>query len=172
MVNIIDILEKSVLYGEFTLSSGKDSDYYIDKYKFETDPKALDIIGEAISEKVEKIGPEKLGGVALGAVPLVAISSVKSDIPYVIIRKQKKEYGTGKSIEGELKKGEKILVIEDVITTGNSALDAVKTLRNHGATVKDIIVVVDRQEGGKEKLEKEKLKVHRLVKAEEILKDS
>lgn len=169
MVELTNIIKDSVLYGEFTLSSGKESNYYIDKYRFETNPRALDIIGEHIADKIKDINAKKIGGVSLGGVPLAAIASVKADIPYIIIRKKEKEYGTSNSIEGRLNKGEKIVIIEDIITTGNSSIEAIDQVRNQGGIVEDIIVVIDRQDGGKENLEKNGVNVHSLVLAEEIL---
>lgn len=169
MVELVDIIKDSVLYGDFTLSSGEESSYYIDKYMFETNPKALDIVGEHISDKIKDLDTKKIGGVALGGVPLAAIASVKSGVPYIIIRKKEKEYGTSNTIEGSLNKGEKIVIVEDIITTGNSSIEAINQIRNQGGIVEDIIVVVDRQQGGKENLEKNGVNVHSLVLAEEIL---
>jgi len=93
----------AVQYGEFELSHGGTSEYYVDKYLFETDPHCLELIAEAFADR---IGDAKLAGVALGAVPLVSVTSVETGLPYVIARKQKKEYGTGNLIEGDLEEGE------------------------------------------------------------------
>jgi len=158
----------AVQYGEFELSHGGTSDYYVDKYLFETDPHCLELIAEAFAEKIQE---SKLAGVALGAVPLVAVTSVETDLPYVIARKKAKEYGTAKRIEGRLDEGEEVVVLEDIATTGNSAIDAVEALREAGAEVNRVLVVVDRQEGASERLAEHDLELDALVTASELLAD-
>ncbi len=158
----------AVQYGEFELSHGGTSDYYVDKYLFETDPHCLELIAEAFAEKVDET---KLAGVALGAVPLVAVTSVETDLPYVIARKKAKEYGTAKRIEGRLEAGEEVVVLEDIATTGNSAIDAVEALREAGAVVNRVLVVVDREEGATERLAEHDLELDSLVTATELLAD-
>ncbi|MFB6200564.1 MAG: orotate phosphoribosyltransferase [Halorhabdus sp.] len=167
---LIDALTDAdaVRFGEFELSHGGTSDYYVDKYVFETDPTCLRLIAEAFAERLDET---KLAGVALGAVPLVAATSVETDTPYVIVRKQRKEYGTGNLVEGELLDGEEVVVLEDIATTGQSAIDAVEALREAGATVKRVLVVVDRQESARENLAAADLELEALVTAEELLAD-
>jgi orotate phosphoribosyltransferase len=156
----------AVRYGEFELSHGGTSDYYVDKYRFETDPRCLRLIASAFAERT---GGGKLAGVALGAVPLVAVTSVETDRPYVIARKQRKEYGTGNLIEGELEEGERVVVLEDIATTGQSAVDAVEALREAGAVVERVLVVVDRGEGAGELLAEHGVDLEALLTAEELL---
>ncbi len=158
----------AVQYGEFELSHGGTSDYYVDKYLFETDPHCLELIAEAFAEKIDE---SKLAGVALGAVPLVAVTSVETDLPYVIARKKAKEYGTAKRIEGRLEEGQEVVVLEDIATTGNSAIDAVEALREAGAEVNRVLVVVDREEGASEQLAEYDLELDSLVTASELLAD-
>lgn len=159
----------AVLHGEFTLSSGKTSNYYIDKYVFETDPVALEKVAEAVAEKAAGIDASKLAGVALGAVPLTAAASVESSLPYVIARKSAKDYGTSNAIEGDLSEGEEVVVVEDIVTMGSSAVEAIEKLRNAGAEVNHIIVVVDRQEGGVENIQDKDVEVHPLLTAEDLV---
>ena len=159
---------EAVQYGEFELSHGGTSDYYVDKYLFETDPRCLELIAEAFATKIDE---PKLAGVALGAVPLVAVTSVEIDLPYVIARKKAKEYGTAKRIEGRLAEGEEVVVLEDIATTGNSAIDAVEALREAGAEVNRVLVVVDREEGASEQLAEYDLELDSLVTASELLAD-
>ncbi len=160
----------AVRYGEFELSHGGTSDYYIDKYRFETSPECLQQVAAAFGEQLAAVDADtKLAGVALGAVPLVAATSVETGRPYVIARKQRKEYGTGNRIEGQLTEGDSVIVLEDVATTGQSALDAVTALREAGAEVSRVIVVVDRQEGATERLAEHDITLESLVTAEEIL---
>jgi orotate phosphoribosyltransferase len=158
----------AVRFGEFELSHGGTSDYYVDKYLFETDPHCLRLIASAFADRV---GDETLAGVALGAVPLVAVTSTETDAPYVIVRKQAKEYGTGNRIEGRLSAGDQVVVLEDIATTGQSALDAVEALREAGAVVDRVLVVVDRQEGARERLAAADVELDAVVTAAELLDD-
>ena len=159
----------AVKYGEFELSHGGTSNYYVDKYVFETNPRCLERIAAAFADR---LGDDKLAGVALGGVPLVAVTSVETGLPYVIARKQAKEYGTGNRIEGELTEGEEVVVIEDIATTGQSAIDAAEALRAAGAVVSRVLVVVDREEGATENLADHDLELQSLVTASELLADA
>jgi len=156
----------AVKFGEFELSHGGTSDYYVDKYLFETDPRCLRLIASAFADHV---GGETLAGVALGAVPLVAVTSAETDTPYVIVRKEAKEYGTGNRIEGRLPDGERVVVLEDIATTGRSALEAVEALRDAGTTVERVLVVVDREEGARELLSDAGVELDALVTAGDLL---
>jgi orotate phosphoribosyltransferase len=168
---LIDALRDAdaVKFGEFELSHGGTSNYYVDKYVFETDPRCLSLIAEAFADRV---GDSKLAGVALGAVPLVAVTSVETGQPYVIARKQAKEYGTGNRIEGALDEGEEVVVLEDIATTGQSAVDAVAALREAGAVVNRVLVVVDRQEGAAENLADHDIELESLLTADDLLADA
>jgi orotate phosphoribosyltransferase len=159
----------AVEFGEFELSQGGTTDYYIDKYLFETNPRCLQLVAEAFAERLEAT---KLAGVALGAVPLVAVTSVETGLPYVIARKQAKEYGTGNRIEGVLAEGEEVVVIEDIATTGQSAIDAAVALREAGAVVERVLVVVDREEGARENLAEHDLELESLITASDLLADA
>ncbi|MFC4245673.1 orotate phosphoribosyltransferase [Natribaculum luteum] len=168
---LIDALRTAdaVQFGEFDLAHGGTSEYYVDKYLFETDPRCLELIAEAFAERVDE--DEKLAGVALGAVPLAAATSVAAGVPYVIARKQRKEYGTANLIEGRLEEGEEVVVLEDIVTTGTSLVDAIEALREAGATVERAMVVVDREEGGRENVEDAGVEMEALVTASELLAD-
>jgi len=156
----------AVKYGEFELSHGGTSDYYVDKYLFETDPRCLSLIADAFAAR---LGEDTPAGVALGAVPLVAATSVAAERPYVIVRKEAKEYGTGNRIEGTLDEGQRVVVLEDVATTGKSALSAVEALREAGAVVDRVVVVVDRQEGASDLLADHGVELESLVTAGDLL---
>jgi orotate phosphoribosyltransferase (EC 2.4.2.10) len=125
----------AVRFGEFELAHGGTSNYYVDKYRFETDPACLSAIAETFAERLDD---ETLAGVALGAVPLAAATAVAADQPYLIVRKETKSYGTANRIEGSLADGERVVVLEDIATTGQSALDAVRALREAGAVVERV----------------------------------
>jgi orotate phosphoribosyltransferase len=157
---------EAVQFGEFELSHGGTSEYYIDKYVFETDPRCLRLIAAAFADRLDD---ETLAGVALGAVPLVAATAVETDTPYLIVRKAAKEYGTGNRIEGKLDPGAEVVVLEDIATTGQSALDAVEALRDAGAVVDRVLVVVDREEGARERLAEHDIDLEAVVTASELL---
>ena len=172
MVNqeLVDALRdaEAVKFGEFELSHGGTSEYYVDKYVFETDPRCLGLIASAFADRV---GEERLAGVALGAVPLVAATAVETDRPYVIVRKEAKAYGTGNRIEGGFEAGEEVVVLEDIATTGQSAIDAVEALRAAGAVVERVVVVVDREEGAASNLAEHDVELEALLTASELLAD-
>jgi orotate phosphoribosyltransferase len=168
---LIDALRAAdaVRFGEFELSHGGTSDYYVDKYLFETDPDCLGVIARALAART---AGETLAGVALGAVPLVAATSVAGGNRYVIVRKAAKEYGTGNRIEGRLEADQPVTVVEDVATTGTSAAEAVAALREAGAVVDRVLVVVDRQEGATERLADAGVELEALLTAEDLLADA
>ncbi len=159
-------------FGEFTLASGAKSDYYIDIKKASTNPEVLRLIAKLMAEKMrsEGIQADRIAGVVLGSVPLATALSLETGIPYVMIRKEKKDHGTGKLIEGDLHEGDKVLVVEDVITTAGSSIKAIHTLREAGAEVSYVISVIDREGGGAENLRDVDIKFRPLVKASELVK--
>ncbi len=157
----------AVLFGEFELSHGGTSGYYIDKYRFETSPACLELIARRFAARLED--RPTLAGVALGAVPLVAATAVETRLPYVIVRKAAKEYGTGNRIEGDFTSDGRVVVLEDIATTGQSALEAVEALRDAGATVDRVLVVVDREEGARNRLDANGIRLESLVTASELL---
>lgn len=156
----------AVMFGDFTLASGKKSNYYISIKKAVTNPYILRKIAELMSSYVKD---EKISGIELGSVPIAVALSLQTMRPYVIVRKESKEHGLRDLIEGEIEKGEKVIVVEDVITTGGSVLRAVKILREHGAEVNRVLVVVDREEGGGENLKNEGLELVPLIRVSSLL---
>lgn len=138
--------------GEFILRSGRKSDYYLDKYRFETQPDVLLELGRLFAEKVtEKV--DRIAGAELGAVPLAAATAMACGKPFVIVRNQKKDYGTGKLVEGVLNAGETVIIVEDVLTTGGQVLEAAKSLKDAGAKIDRIVAVIDRMEGARQNIE-------------------
>ena len=146
------IREAALLEGDFVLSSGQRSSFYVDKYLFSTEPDLLHDVAAALSKEVPD-GVERLAGVELGAVPLVVATALHTGLPYVIVRKSTKEYGTARGVEGSLKRGERVALIEDVVTTGTQAVQAARSLGEAGAEVVTIVSVLDRRERPKERLE-------------------
>ena len=146
------IADVSLLRGQFTLRSGRTSNYYLDKYLFETQPDILKALGELFAQRVGK-QVDRIAGAELGAVALAAATAMACGKPFVIIRNQKKDYGTSKLLEGTIKPGETILIVEDVLTTGGQVLEAAKTLKDAGAKIDRIVVVIDRLEGARANVE-------------------
>ncbi|MGE4375606.1 MAG: orotate phosphoribosyltransferase [Methanoculleus sp.] len=158
-------------FGDFTLASGAKSSYYIDIKKASTNPKVLKLIARLMASKVSELGyrPDRIAGVVLGSVPLATALSLETGIPFVMVRKEKKDHGTGKLIEGDLEEGDRVLVVEDVITTAGSSIAAIATIREAGGLVTDVVSVIDRQGGGSENLSSAGAALRPLVKASEIL---
>ena len=139
------VRDAALLEGDFVLSSGERSSFYVDKYLFSTEPHLLRDIAEALAEKIPE-DTDRLAGVELGAVPLVVAVALSTGLPYVIVRKAEKEYGTGKGVEGDFETGERVALIEDVVTTGTQAVKAARRLSGAGAEVVGISAVLDRRE--------------------------
>ena len=143
------VAERALLHGDFVLRSGRRSSVYLDKYRFETGP-----IGAALAELATAGDPhpDRLAGPELGAVPLAAAAALASGIPFLIVRKAAKDYATEGLIEGVFEPGERVLVIEDVVTTGGALIAAIEALRAAGLAVERALCVLDREEGGSEGL--------------------
>ena len=168
--NLVKLLKEcgAVQFGRFVLTSGAVSDYYIDIKRASTSPKVLKKIVEAMAEYAE--GYDIIAGMELGAVPLAVALSLETDIPYVIIRKEKREHGTAKQIEGHDVKDKKVLVVEDVTTSGKSVIKSIKILREHKALVDEVLVVVDREGGAEKKLQSLDVSFIPLLSVSDILK--
>jgi orotate phosphoribosyltransferase len=139
------VREAALLEGDFVLSSGKRSRFYIDKYLFSTEPGLLRDLAQEISDRLPA-GVRRLAGVELGAVPLVVAVALHTGLPYGIVRKSAKEYGTANKIEGRpIKAGEGFALIEDVVTTGTQVLRAADVLKEAGAEMLGIFAVLDRR---------------------------
>ncbi|MFA9479467.1 orotate phosphoribosyltransferase [Phycisphaerales bacterium AB-hyl4] len=146
------ICDTALLRGEFTLRSGRKSNYYLDKYLFETQPDILQSLGRKFAEHVDD-NVDRLAGAELGGIPLVTATAIATGKPTVLIRNQKKDYGTAKQLEGKLEQGDRILIVEDVATTGGQVLEAAKVLEAAGAKIVKIVAVIDREEGARENIE-------------------
>lgn len=169
-MKLVEALKSAVKKGDFTLASGKKSSYYIDIKKAYTNPKILREMVKDITRLIENEKIDRIAGVAVGGIPLAAGVALELGIPFLIVRKEKKVHGTERLIEGELKAGERVVVIEDVTTSGSSALDAVKAIREKKLICSKVIVVVDRLEGAGELLKKHDITLVPLLTAEELLK--
>ena len=151
--------ERSILRGEFKLASGKTSDYYIDGRLTTLDSEGLNLIGQIFLDEILK-DPEisAVGGPTMGADPIVGSVLTHSGLNNTghrgfLVRKEEKQHGTGKLIEGNLKEGDKVAIVEDVVTTGGSVLKAIYAVEKAGAEISKVLVIVDREEGGENKFE-------------------
>jgi orotate phosphoribosyltransferase len=140
------LVSAAYLEGDFLLSSGRRSRYYFDKYLFETDPSLLRPIAEHLAAMLPS-DTERLAGPELGGVALAAAVSLQSGLPFVIVRRAAKDYGGQKLVEGVLHPGERVTVLEDVLTTGRQAIEAAQSVQEAGAEVLTVLGVVDREEG-------------------------
>ncbi len=159
----------------FKLSSGKMSTYYMDLRTITLDPEGGYIIGNLIFEMVKDKNPDAIGGLTLGADPISYATSMisyinKQPIKPFIVRKEPKGHGTGKQIEGNVKAGEKVFIVEDVVTTAGSSLKAAKVAKDFGLEILGIIAIVDREEGGEENIRKEGFEFFPIFKISEFLK--
>ena len=165
------LVERALLEGDFVLRSGKRSTWYLDKYRFETEPEILRALGERLAAEVEACEPEveRLAGPALGAVALTASAAMASGTPFIIVRGETKEYGTAQRIEGPYESGELVCLLEDVVTSGGALAEAVSAVRNEGLVVRHAVCVVDREEGGSDALARLGVRLRPLFKASELL---
>lgn len=167
--------EKSILRGEFTLASGKKSDYYIDARLTTLDAEGVSLIGRIFLEEIGK-DPSitAVGGPTMGADPIVgsvlAISHEQgTPLKGFLVRKEEKGHGTGKMIEGNLSAGDKSAIVEDVVTTGGSVIKAINAVRDSGAEVNKLLVIVDREEGAKSKFEDLGIEFYSIFNISELL---
>ena len=167
---LIKLLKENEVFlkGDFTLSSGKKSDYYINMKKAITEPEMLSTIAKLIVDLIAEDNVDKFAGPALGAVPIATAVSLEGNLPLLMIRKEKKGYGTSKLIEGQLNPNDNVIVVEDVTTTGGSLLKAIKAIRENGGNVTRAFVVVDRQEGAIETFDDEGIVLEPLIKVDEF----
>jgi orotate phosphoribosyltransferase len=165
------LVDHALLEGDFVLRSGRRSTWYLDKYRFETQPELLRLLGERIAASVEECEPAavRLAGPALGAVALTASAAMASGLPFIIVRGETKEYGTGNRIEGPFAAGELVCVVEDVVTSGGALAEAVDALRDVGLEVRNALCVVDREEGGADALARLGVRLRPLYRASELL---
>jgi orotate phosphoribosyltransferase len=165
------VVERALLHGDFVLRSGKRSSWYLDKYRFETEPALLRELGAGLAEAVAEHEPDaiRLACPTLGAVVLTASASMASDLPFIIVRGEAKDYGTANRIEGAFEPGELVCVLEDVVTTGGALVECVSALREAGLVVRNAVCVVDREEGGSDALARVGVRLRALFRAEDLL---
>ena len=159
---ILDIAHEvgALLHGEFTLTSGKKSAHYFDGKRLTLSPEGACWVGKVVFDELAQIDVDAIGGVAIGGYPIVTAVALVSHlegkpIPSFIVRQEPKEHGTRRQVEGHLEEGSKVAIVDDVITTGGSVSRAIKAVEEAGCKVVKVIVIVDRHEGGSDKLKDE-----------------
>jgi orotate phosphoribosyltransferase len=161
------IYETAHITGEFTLRSGAKSNEYFDKYLFESDPKLLKDIAAAIVPLVPP-GIDALAGLEMGGIPIATLLSQFTGLPVLFVRKKAKDYGTCKISEGGPIRGRKLLIVEDVVTSGGAILDAARALVAEGAQLAEVVCVIDRESGGAANLAKVNLTLKPLFTMTEL----
>ena len=165
------LAEQALLEGDFLLRSGKRSSFYLDKYRFETQPDLLRALGERLAEAARDVEPDttRFAGPALGAVALAASASMASGLPFIIVRGEIKKYGTANRIEGPFDREDLVCLLEDVVTSGGALAESVSALREAGLVVRNAVCVVDREEGGADALARLGVRLHALYRVGDLL---
>jgi orotate phosphoribosyltransferase len=170
------LADRSTKRGQFTLASGKTSTIYIDARLTTMSPEGLSLIGPLGLDAIRKASwnPDAIGGLTLGADPIAyaisyASASGQKPLRAFTVRKQAKVHGTGKLIEGPFNPGDRVVIVEDVITTGGSALQAIEAVRQQGGEMLGVLALVDREEGGREAIEAAGTRVVSIVRVSEII---
>ncbi len=166
--NLKEMLAGAVKTGDFTLASGKKSSYYVNVKEVYTDPEVLKEITKEMAKLIGEREVDRIAGVALGAVPIAVALGLDLGIPFMVVRKDKKGHGTNVQIEGELKEGDKVIMVEDVVTTGGSVIVGVEEIRKIG-TCDSVIAVIDREEGASELLREHGVELISLMTAKELV---
>ncbi|MCO6563817.1 MAG: orotate phosphoribosyltransferase [Apibacter sp.] len=174
MINKEKFLLKSyelgiIKFGEFTLKSGILSPFYVDLRPLASSPELLSELSQLLLAMLKDCRHELICGVPYAALPMATAMSLESKVPLIIKRKESKNYGTKKMLEGIFTEGQRCVLVEDVITSGKSLLETIEEVEKEGLKVKDIVVVLDRQQGGKELLENKGYNVHTLFSIENVI---
>lgn len=166
---LVQYIKKHALKtGEFQLASGKKSSYYLDLKQAYTRPAVMKEIVYSLKNELKGQPFDRVAGMELGAVPIAVALSMEMDIPFLIVRKETKGYGAGKRLEGELHKDDRVLLVEDVVTTGGSLASAANVIRESGGVCTKAVAVVDRLEGARENLQKINISLSALLTIQDL----
>lgn len=172
-VGILLIKNSAIKFGDYILASGKKSPYYIDLRQTISSPITMDWIGNALTRIViNEIGKDKIDkilGVPTAGVPFATVVSQKLAIPLIYYRQARKEHGVRKKIEGILERNDRVLIIDDLITTGESVIESAEVVRDQGGVVNELVVLLDREQGGKERLRSSRIEPHVLFKISDAM---
>ncbi|MCM8804879.1 MAG: orotate phosphoribosyltransferase [Candidatus Omnitrophica bacterium] len=174
-IKLLRILkERAIVFKEVKLSSGKISNYYIDGKLITLDPKGIYLISRIIFEMIKEEDIDAIGGLTLGADPIVTgvslISFIENKPIYAfIVRSSQKGHGMEKLIEGNIKKGWNVAIVDDVVTTGSSLIKSIEAVESYGAIVKKVLCIVDREEGAKEEIEKRGYKLEAIFRKDDLI---
>lgn len=169
-MNLIKTLHDigAVKTGEFILKSGVTSPIYIDLRIIISYPKVLHMIAQALWEKISPLNPSLLCGVPYAALPIATAISLAHDVPMIMCRKETKEYGTKRKVDGIYRPHQACIIIEDVVTSGSSLLETIKDLEEAGLMIRHVVCVIDRQQGGKENLAQQGVELLNLLTLSEL----
>lgn len=161
----------AVSFGDFTLTSGKKSPFYIDMRVIPSFPKSFDEVCNMYVKiiKNEVAETDRIAGVPTAGLPFATLVSHKLNLPLIYVRKKRKIHGKGRMIEGILKRGDNVLIIDDLVTTGRSLINSINNVRREGGIVKDVVVFLDREQGGKEHLKDVGVKLHSILNVTELI---
>ena len=172
-VGILLIKNNAIKFGDYILTSGKRSPYYIDLRLTISSPITMDWVGNALSRIIlNEIGRDKIDkllGVPTAGVPFATVVSQKLSIPLIYYRQARKEHGVRKKIEGILDRNDRVLIVDDLITTGESVIEASEAVRDQGGVVNELVVLLDREQGGQEKLRSSRIEPHLLFKISDAM---
>ena len=172
-VGILLIKYNAIKFGDYTLTSGKKSPYYVDLRQTISSPITMDWIGNSLTRIiVNEIGRDKIDrilGVPTAGVPFATVVSQKLGIPLIYYRQARKEHGVRKKIEGMLDRNDRVLVVDDLITTGESVIEAAEVIRDQGGVVNELVVLLDRQQGGQQRLRTCRIEPHVLFKISDAM---